>query len=181
MKECSKCGKKYPASLEYFSKVRNGLNSQCRDCVRAYYRLWCTNHREHVKDLNRKWRERNPAYGREYRLNNRRRIEALIARWQKNNPEKVRAKKRRLDHRRRAREQSAPGVWSRVDIAKTYELQRGHCWWCGKNLATGYHIDHRVPLSKGGTNWPNNLVLACPQCNLRKSDRLPDEFNGRLL
>ena len=34
-----------------------------------------------------------------------------------------------------------------------------------------FHIDHIVPLADGGTDGADNLCLACPGCNLHKSDR----------
>jgi hypothetical protein len=34
-----------------------------------------------------------------------------------------------------------------------------------------FHIEHVLPRSAGGTNEANNLALACPSCNLHKSDR----------
>lgn len=32
-----------------------------------------------------------------------------------------------------------------------------------------FHIEHIVPISKGGENVEDNLALACPSCNLHKS------------
>lgn len=37
-------------------------------------------------------------------------------------------------------------------------------------------MDHRVPLSRGGTNAMANLVFACCACNRRKGDRSEAEF-----
>lgn len=34
-----------------------------------------------------------------------------------------------------------------------------------------FHVEHVIPLCRGGTNELANLVLACPSCNLRKADR----------
>ena len=34
-----------------------------------------------------------------------------------------------------------------------------------------FHIEHIVPLSRGGATSEENLALACPGCNLHKSDR----------
>lgn len=40
------------------------------------------------------------------------------------------------------------------------------CHWCKIPLdAAAGTIDHIVPLSRGGTNGPDNLVLACEPCN----------------
>ena len=35
-----------------------------------------------------------------------------------------------------------------------------------------FEIDHIVPVALGGTNDPDNLALACPACNLYKSNAL---------
>jgi hypothetical protein len=35
-----------------------------------------------------------------------------------------------------------------------------------------FHIEHIVPVSKGGPSDSQNLALACPACNLHKSNRL---------
>lgn len=39
--------------------------------------------------------------------------------------------------------------------------------------------DHVVPLSRGGTNDPDNLVACCLPCNSSKADRLLSEWKGR--
>lgn len=83
--------------------------------------------------------------------------------------------------RRRAIELSADGEYTVEDVKLQLRSQKYKCWWCGKSLKGVWHIDHRVPLSKGGTNWPNNICVTCPHCNLSKHDKLPHEFNGRLL
>jgi 5-methylcytosine-specific restriction endonuclease McrA len=46
-----------------------------------------------------------------------------------------------------------------------------------------YHVDHVVPLVRGGSDDPSNLVIACVPCNLSKGDKLPHEWkrSGRLL
>jgi hypothetical protein len=34
-----------------------------------------------------------------------------------------------------------------------------------------FHVEHIIPLTCGGTTTEDNLALACPSCNLHKSDR----------
>lgn len=72
-------------------------------------------------------------------------------------------------------------VYPAEDIRLAYESQKGACWWCGEKVDDSYHIDHRVPLSKGGTNKPENICISCARCNLSKGSKLPHEWNGRLL
>ncbi|MGH3055780.1 MAG: HNH endonuclease [Gaiellaceae bacterium] len=59
------------------------------------------------------------------------------------------------------------------------ECQRGLCWYCGGNLAaTGKtpHLEHQVPISRGGPDNIQNLVLACATCNITKHDKTVPEF-----
>lgn len=44
------------------------------------------------------------------------------------------------------------------------------CVYCGAPPTAGVlHVDHIKPVSDGGTNDAENLVTACPDCNLGKS------------
>ena len=47
------------------------------------------------------------------------------------------------------------------------------CVKCGATQAqTTLHIDHKTPVSKGGTNDPSNLQTLCEKCNLGKGTRI---------
>lgn len=54
------------------------------------------------------------------------------------------------------------------------------CNYCGTDDAK-WAIDHVVPLSRGGTNEPDNLVVACFACNSSKNDKLLTEWQGRYI
>ena len=71
------------------------------------------------------------------------------------------------------------GRLSYPEIALQLKTQKGNCWWCGKECSSDYHVDHRIPLSKGGKNTAGNMVISCPTCNFKKGNKL--FFNGRLL
>ncbi len=47
------------------------------------------------------------------------------------------------------------------------------CFYCRFSLKSGSHIDHVLPVSTYRINGLANLVLACGQCNLSKSDYPP--------
>lgn len=46
-----------------------------------------------------------------------------------------------------------------------------------------FHVEHVNPLTKGGETIPENLALACPSCNLHKSDRIEvfDNQSGQIV
>jgi 5-methylcytosine-specific restriction endonuclease McrA len=59
---------------------------------------------------------------------------------------------------------------------------RNTCQYCGRTLPRrDLTMDHILPLSKGGGNSWENVVLACQSCNKRKANRTPEEANMRLL
>lgn len=64
-------------------------------------------------------------------------------------------------------------------VQEIYQEQRGRCYYCNKKVRDTYHVDHVVPLSQGGEDSPDNLVIACPECNLSKSDNFLDDWDDR--
>lgn len=175
---------------------REGHREHVRQYNKENHAQYYETHKEQIAAYKRARHKADPgaAYRRvkAWRGSNPEKYRASLKSWRERNPEKNRLHQKRYRdshraqqsaarHRRRARLKSAEGIWAAADIEKLYTLQKGRCWWCKKKLGKKYHIDHRIPLSKGGTNWPSNLVLTCPKCNLSKNARLPEDFNGRLL
>lgn len=137
---------------------------------REYHRNWAQLNRDRILEKQRHWKQANPE-----------KIRAYEKRWCQKNPEKVREKIRNASRRRRAREANAEGTHTIADMRRQYDSQKGKCWWCGKPVKwEDRHDDHLIPLNKGGSNWPNNIVMSCAHCNSTKQDKLPDEFMGRL-
>lgn len=56
---------------------------------------------------------------------------------------------------------------------RLFDRQRGICAQCGGYLLTlaGTHVDHRVPVCKGGVHAEDNLQLLHARCNLAKGRR----------
>jgi 5-methylcytosine-specific restriction endonuclease McrA len=105
---------------------------------------------------------------------------AYMLRYRRENPIKTAAQGRT----KRARRRNAPGKHTGADVIAIGNHQKWRCAWCRKACRDAYHVDHVVPLAKGGSNWPDNLAISCPTCNMRKKDKLPHEWaaaNGRLL
>lgn len=92
--------------------------------------------------------------------------------WAKTNP----VQKNAQNNNRRARKQLAPGSFDEADVQRLLSAQRGMCCYCGCTMGGKHTVEHLVPLSRGGTNWPSNLALACSPCNARKGAKTVEEF-----
>jgi 5-methylcytosine-specific restriction endonuclease McrA len=81
----------------------------------------------------------------------------------------------------RSRKMRATGTHTAADVQAQYKRQHGRCYWCSKKVGSDYHVDHVVPLFLGGSNGPENIVVACPWCNESKGAKHPMDWAGRLL
>ena len=112
---------------------------------------------------------RSKAY---HRKNKGRYLENARA-WAKRNP--LKRKFISMTYRDKRRAQVAGGATSR-EVHDWAEKQNKSCHWCGGSCARNFHVDHYIPLSKGGKHELENLVIACPSCNFQKSSKDPYEF-----
>ena len=63
---------------------------------------------------------------------------------------------------------------------RLHRAQGGRCVYCGKKISLLMsHVDHVLPLNRGGPNTEGNAQLTCPGCNMRKGDRTDGEFRSR--
>lgn len=166
-RRCPKCQENKPKTLEFwYVRRRNGredLMPYCKPCTQVRK---SSKHPDYEKNLARSRAKR------------------------KANPEAARAaakkcRDRKPDlylsyiHNRRARRLSAPGSFDSTHVQMKLKLQDNRCYYCNRELEK-YHIEHKIPLVRGGTNWPANICAACPSCNHRKASRTPREFRERL-
>jgi len=127
----------------------------------AQIRAYRAEHAEETKNRSDEW----------YRKNRARRYQTCRA-WVAANPEVVRA----CSQRRYALKKNAIGSFGASDLCRLYEEQKECCYYCDVSLAEGFEVDHYIPLSRGGTNEPSNIVLACMPCNRSKGNKLPADF-----
>lgn len=95
--------------------------------------------------------------------------------WIQARPETRRAKWHKEEAKRKAR----PGLFTAADVRELLKYQGGLCAYCHCHVGEDYHVDHKIPVSRGGPNWPSNLAIACKNCNLRKGKRTVEEFLGQ--
>lgn len=174
------------------NKIRNADPESARERSRTLYAANIEHYREYTKRQQKKRREEKPdvvrAYDRErdksmhqqHPEKVRAKSKIRLSNWRRNNPEKNRIKNAKDLHTRRARKLSSEGTFNAADIISLFEKQDGTCVYCEAPLPAGYHIDHKTPLSRGGSNWPVNLQLLCPTCNMSKNAKTHEEYLGIL-
>lgn len=112
---------------------------------------------------------------RRYLERNRERVNARNRANAKRNPWAGRAAKAR----RRAAVRECEMPVRPTDLRRFAVLQDGRCFWCDGALGPSPHVDHIIPLARGGTGDVWNVALACPTCNVRKQAQLPLEWAPR--
>ncbi len=145
---------------------------------------WVKRNPERSAQLKRNWadanREKVRASGRISARKRSDKASIYRKRWIEKNREKV----RQWTRLRRARKQKAEGIHTLEDIAAIRVAQRDRCAYCRCRLKGGGDLDHIIPLSASGTNWPSNLQLTCEPCNSSKHARDPVDYArsiGRLI
>lgn len=195
MKSCSRCGVTKP--LDAFARNKaspDGRHSVCRECRAIQNKerrakpdydqareaaLSKARYERRKEALATRRRERYAAnreavlaQNREYWLRNTEAQRERCRKWAREHPEAMRL----IVRRRRATSYAAEGFHTQADIDSLFMTQRGQCVGCGCDLYAGYHVDHVVPISRGGGDGADNLQLLCPLCNRRKADKLPNEL-----
>jgi len=135
---------------------------------------------ERIKAWRSLYYQKNKYAIREYREKMADRLRAYRAEFYAKNSERY----AEYDRRRRARKLNAEGAHTAADISRIFESQRGLCASCNVKLFKSgkhkFHVDHIVPLARGGSDWSDNLQCLCPSCNLSKGAKDPIEWAAQL-
>lgn len=174
MKTCRICNEE--KSMEEFqikNKKTGNRRTECKSCRQSLHRQWVENNSESVRryqaeykktrrqedegfaeygrEINRAWRSRNIDYDRERQR-----------KYRQENPERF------AYHaaKRRALAKNAEGSFSLDEWLTLCAQADGKCLSCKQ--VKPLTIDHVVPLSKGGSNYIDNIQPLCGSCNSKK-------------
>ena len=179
-KTCRKCMKALPCGdFSKRSASRDGLQPKCKPCSADAYRLWVKVNPLKRRELDRACYKARPD---KKRARERARRQANLETFREygrayQKTPKGRAVRRATNGRHRAQKRSTALVNENVSgvIHRWTALRRVHCHLCGKSV-TDWHVDHIIPLARGGTHTVGNIAPACPACNLSKGSKLPNQF-----
>jgi 5-methylcytosine-specific restriction endonuclease McrA len=175
---------------EYHRKWRLENAEKVKSNKKEYYEK----DRERLKSRSREWhhanKERASKRGKDYRAIHDCELKFKAAAYREANRERLSESRRRRfredpEYRSRvlarakntkAKRKGAEGKFTAEDVERIYQSQSGLCVGCGADLSASCQIDHKIPLSRGGSNWPSNLQLLCQPCNRSKGNKLPNEW-----
>ena len=168
-----------------------------QDAILKRHREYHKANREHELARMREWYKQNREKKREYqakhpgtrgayssaqdyhREKTRKWIKAhpgCYRKWRETNPSRLKAK----DHKRRALIKGNGGSFTANELKALFEQQEGFCFYCGELLYSSFdkdvHVEHKIPISRGGSNNIDNIVLACAPCNYSKGMKTHEEF-----
>lgn len=204
LKQCTMC--KCFLNIDNF-RIKNNkfktLFSYCKTCEKEYSKFYREKNKEKLSILKSEYYFKNKEdislKQKQYKIENRERILCIKkisgAKYREKNKEKIATQrkiysktlscnvsKKNYKHKRRTIENDGD-----LTHKELFLLQKNvnKCYWCSNKIhGNKYHIDHYIPLSKGGEHTLSNLVISCPTCNLKKNAKDPIEFAhsiGKLL
>lgn len=147
---------------------RNVASLSCLLCAREAHMRWTNANRELGRERYRKRYWSDPAF--------RKKVSDYGKWYRKNRSQVARATRQNCKAKRR----KALGSHTKDDIKEICKLQRNKCAICRVSIKKKYEVDHIVALSKGGTNFRQNIQLLCKPCNRRKHNKDPMDAMRRL-
>jgi 5-methylcytosine-specific restriction endonuclease McrA len=175
MKRCAMCKELLPVTEFHKNKARkDGLDTRCKECSKLHRKQQYHKDPEKEKAKSDAFRRAHPELYREYARKRadtdewREYMRTYKATWLKTDKGRIYNQSKR--RRRRATEMNAAGAATKEQVQARIDYYGGRCWICD---APYQAIDHVIPLSKGGTDYPANLRPICTSCNSRKNDKHP--------
>lgn len=174
-KRCPKCDTVKTHS-EFYAH-RDGASPYCKSCTLEYDRARRKRYADKIAEQKRDWRVANPEKVRQQKQRHATKHSAVcvqrVSEWRKKNPVKrvAQEEKRRVAKRGRGNDYTTS-----EKIEARFALYGGKCRYCG---IAANSIDHRIPLARGGSHLPANLIPACRSCNSRKHTLTEPEFLAR--
>ncbi len=169
------------ANKEAVAERKRLYRQKNKERLRKKDRLYYLANREKFAEHNRRYREANKEalaeYNRLYHQANKEAKAEYYRRWRTENQDKRRVH----ELKRQALKRDGEGFEDVADMWQMYEDQGGLCAYCEEPLFGDFHIDHMVPLSRGGADDWTNYAIACPTCNLRKHAKTLEDFMNRRL
>ena len=164
---------------EKIKQYRRESQLRRRDKIRAYMHDYA---KRYYKKNRGRILEKTKAYSRSHPEIRRK----CHRNWCKKYPDRARAHDKAGRTNRKARMRGADVSDTKINglIRKWRMEHRFVCFYCKNTFSTDLlHVEHVVPIAKGGKHSVSNICKSCPRCNHSKSSKLVHQIciNGQRL
>jgi HNH endonuclease len=154
--------KRKEMNRKWRERNKDKWNKYCREYQRKY-REKNSQHSTFIKRSPEQIKIHSKIYQQKYYKLHKEKISAYKHRWYKNNIEGARIRR----NNRRSSLKNAEGIITTIQWKNTIRIFKFKCAYCYRRKRP-LTRDHVIALANGGTNWPENIVPCCIDCNLKK-------------
>ena len=153
---------------------------KCNNCDRGYKKQYYKDHADYSREYRKQYRLYHPEYSKQYQLDHA--YELREYREQYRQRPEVKASKSKYNRERRMNKTYTDDgtITDETLFYLRYNIQQDECYLCHVELSSlrskDIHLDHVIPLSKGGAHSIHNVKWSCGPCNLRKNDKIYEEI-----
>lgn len=161
--------KQWHENKDYLNTIRKPRDAQYRE-----------ENRESIREQHKQWRKNNPDSLKRFQTNWNQSESFKKSRTKYKKSDKGRAVGYKSDMKRRSLEHKV--YFTRHERKEILDRDKWKCQSCGIkvhdrhkgnwNTPDKAHIDHIIPIIKGGNSEPNNLQTLCRTCNIKKKDKV---------
>lgn len=166
--------KNYDKLLAYKRKFNRENSKRLYQDRKEYYKKYCEENKEQIK-------ERRADYIKKYNLQNREKFRIRLREYRQT--EKGRSVNKNYKHKRRQLESHDSDITSRW--LSNFIASTNNCAICNDRLnpngsvyPNGKHLDHIIPLYKGGKHTMDNVRVVCFKCNVSRPKDGSDLFTS---
>jgi 5-methylcytosine-specific restriction endonuclease McrA len=148
------------------AKYQKEYANNNKDRISKYHKEYSNNNKDRITKTKKEYYDNNKDYFKNYRKE-----------YRKTEKGKLIHKLSNQNRRYKKKYNTNPGdILTKEQIEYLTEVYK-QCAYCNTELSSNNtHIDHIHPLSKEGSHSIDNVVLACKECNLRKSSKPLDQW-----
>ena len=184
----------YHKNKEKYQKARDSYCENNKEKINEYHKEYYLENKVRLNIINSEYyknnKEKMNSIGKKYYTENKEHLRKINKEYVKNNKESIKKYKKKWssgidgklskkvsNHIRNSKIRiTNDKTITKKSLENLLLKQNNKCKYCNIDLdfntAFEVHLDHVIPISKGGHHSINNIVFSCKSCNLKKHDKI---------
>lgn len=170
-------------NVERIVQYRKDYYNENKEYLNNVHKNYFKENKEHLLLLQKEYYNKNKENilekSKEYRIKNKDKIQKRMIDYSKTVSYKI--SKRTSNHLRNTKIRATNDkTINKQSLIELMNRQNNRCYYCNTDLDItkkfSVHLDHFIPINKGGTHSIDNVVWSCKKCNLSKHSKYPDRL-----